>query len=284
MAALLLALVAAMTPFVTEPDRVHAQEVSTSQLSNLTLSVGKLDSPFMETDYEYAVSVPERTNSIRVTATPNIQGSQVKIFYRDATFAARNGIAMPTDNDVTLASGNTVPLPADATRFIGIEVTAVGANPHTSVYRVDVTRISADASSDAKLSNLTIPSTVVDVGALSPPAFKSDVKSYTALVATNIGVTDGTAFTVTPTLSDTDADGGVATLVMTSDRNDTRLTTEGPMPLSVGANVITIKVTAADLVTTETYTLTVTRAAANASDDARLSGITLSRLDLSPAF
>ena len=45
------------------------------------------------------------------------------------------------------------------------------------------------------------------------------------------------------------------------------------MPLSVGANVITIKVTAEDLAATETYTLTVTRAATNASDDARLSAL-----------
>ena len=43
MGALLLALVAAMTPFVAEPDRVHAQGDANrnSLLSNLTLSVGK---------------------------------------------------------------------------------------------------------------------------------------------------------------------------------------------------------------------------------------------------
>ena len=44
-AALLLALVAVMTPFVAENNTaVHAQQASTdSALSNLTLSVGKLD-------------------------------------------------------------------------------------------------------------------------------------------------------------------------------------------------------------------------------------------------
>ena len=40
--------------------------------------------------------------------------------------------------------------------------------------------------------------------------------------------------------------------------------------LDEGVNVITIKVTAANLVATKTYTLTVTKAASNASDDANL--------------
>ena len=47
-----------------------------------------------------------------------------------------------------------------------------------------------------------------------------------------------------------------------------------------------IKVTAADLVTTKTYTLTVTRAAANASDDARLSALMVGgeSVSVSPAL
>ena len=283
MMALLLALVAGMTPFVVEPDRVHAQEASDdSTLSNLTLSVGKLDVSFTAADYDYAVSVPARTNSIRVTATPNIQGAQVKVFYEDSSFTAENQQSMP--DDATLASGNTVPLPANSTRYIGIEVTALGhteINAQQSVYRVDVTRISADASSDAKLSALTI-----SVGTLSP-AFKPDVTGYTALVANNRGVA-GSPFEVTPTLSDPDGDvdpAGGATFVITSSRNDTRLVSAGTMPLSVGQNVITIKVTAENLVTKETYTLTVTRAAANASDDARLRSLSLSGgIALSPTF
>ena len=43
--------------------------------------------------------------------------------------------------------------------------------------------------------------------------------------------------------------------------------------LDEGVNVITIKVTAANLVATKTYTLTITKAASNASDDANLSAL-----------
>ena len=89
-AALLLALVAVMTPFVAENNTVHAQQASTDAfLSNLTLSVGKLDQPLNllggSATYAYTVSVPSRTNSVRVTATANILGSQVSVYTDDAT-------------------------------------------------------------------------------------------------------------------------------------------------------------------------------------------------------
>ena len=54
--------------------------------------------------------------------------------------------------------------------------------------------------------------------------------------------------------------------------------------LEVGANVITIKVEAADAINTKTYTVTVTRASATASADANLSSLNLSNVTLSPAF
>ena len=54
--------------------------------------------------------------------------------------------------------------------------------------------------------------------------------------------------------------------------------------LEVGANVITIKVDAANAIATKTYTVTVTRASATASADANLSSLNLSNVTLSPAF
>ena len=118
-------------------------------------------------------------------------------------------------------------------------------------YTLTVKRAAVNASSDAKLSALEISAGTVS------PAFDKDVKSYTALVATNQGMpSPGTPFTVTPTIT---VNAG-STFVITSGRNNTRLTGPGAdignMPLSVGANVITIKVTAENLVATETYTLT----------------------------
>ncbi|MEL7567516.1 MAG: S-layer homology domain-containing protein, partial [Dehalobacterium sp.] len=58
-------------------------------------------------------------------------------------------------------------------------------------------------------------------------------------------------------------------------------TASGNIALSVGANIITVDVTAQDGTTTRTYTVTVTRAA---SGDAALSGLVISQGTLLPAF
>ena len=74
-----------------------------------------------------------------------------------------------------------------------------------------------------------------------------------------------TETTVTPTVNHSEASyviklGGVTEV-------------DGVIPLSVGSNVITVDITAEDDSTTQTYTVTVTRAA---STDATLSGLSLS--------
>ncbi|WP_171056436.1 cadherin-like beta sandwich domain-containing protein, partial [Paenibacillus sinopodophylli] len=58
----------------------------------------------------------------------------------------------------------------------------------------------------------------------------------------------------------------------------------GDISLSVGSNTITTVVTAEDGITTKTYTLTVTRAAAALSSNADLGGLSLSSGTLSPLF
>ena len=52
----------------------------------------------------------------------------------------------------------------------------------------------------------------------------------------------------------------------------------------MGANVITIKVDAADAIATKTYTVKLTRASATASADANLSSLSLRGVTLSPEF
>ncbi len=96
-------------------------------------------------------------------------------------------------------------------------------------------------SSDATLSDLTLSD--VDLA-----TFASGTTSYTASVANGVKQT-----TVTPTVSHSGASyvtklGGVED-------------TDGTVSLSVGSNVITVEVTAEDGNTTQTYTVTVTRAA-----------------------
>ena len=51
------------------------------------------------------------------------------------------------------------------------------------------------------------------------------------------------------------------------------MTADNVVELAVGRNVITVMVEAADVVTTKTYTITVTRATETGSDDTSLSAL-----------
>jgi len=115
------------------------------------------------------------------------------------------------------------------------------------------------ASSDATLSALTLSS-----GSLSP-GFASGTLAYTASVANSVS-----SLIVTPTTNDANATATV---------NGASPAT--PVTLAVGSNTVTVQVTAQDGVTTQSYTVAVTRAA---SSDATLSALALSQGSLSPSF
>jgi gliding motility-associated-like protein len=85
------------------------------------------------------------------------------------------------------------------------------------------------------------------------------------------------SITVTPTADDPNATIMVNGVVVSSGNASL------PISLSIGNNVITTIVTAADGVTTQTYMVTVNRAAA-LSSDATLSGLTINPGSISPAF
>jgi gliding motility-associated-like protein len=132
----------------------------------------------------------------------------------------------------------------------------------TKTYTLTVTR-SAPAT-NALLSALSL-----STGDLSPN-FAAGTTSYTASV-------DGTvsSITVTPTTSSVYASVTVNGTAVTSGSASQNL------PLNVGANTITIVVTAQDGSTQKTYTVTVTRVG---STNASLSTLTLSNGTLTPAF
>ena len=101
------------------------------------------------------------------------------------------------------------------------------------------------------------------------PAFASGTTVYTASVANSV-----TETTVMASASDANASVEVKVNGVVDQ--------DGIVPLAVGAgNVITVVVTAQDGETTQTYTVTVTRAG---SADATLSALSLSGVTLSPAF
>ena len=113
-------------------------------------------------------------------------------------------------------------------------------------------------STDATLSGLTLSESNIGT-------FASGTISYTASVANSV-----TETTVTPTVNDS----GATYVIKLGGVTDA----DGVVSLSVGSNVITIKVTAEDDETTQTYTVAVTRAEPP-STDATLSGLTLSGID-----
>lgn len=99
-------------------------------------------------------------------------------------------------------------------------------------------------SNNANLSNLAL-----STGSLTPP-FASATTSYTSTVANAVS-----SITVTPTTADVNATVTVNGTPVTSGNPS------GSIALNVGSNIITVVVTAPDLITTKTYTVDVTRQA-----------------------
>jgi gliding motility-associated-like protein len=102
------------------------------------------------------------------------------------------------------------------------------------------------------------------------PTFSPTTTSYTASVGNTI-----TNITVTPTMTDATATIKVNGTTVASG------TASAAIPLSVGANAISIITTLADGVTTKTYTVTVTRAQ---SGNDNLSALSIHQVAISPAF
>ena len=141
---------------------------------------------------------------------------------------------------------------------ITLTVTAEDATT-TKTYTVTVTRDAPGTSSDANLGALSLSE-----GTLSP-TFSAATTSYTASVGNDVS-----SVTVTATASHSSAS-------VAYDPGST-------VPLSVGANPITVTVTAGDG-TTKAYTVTVTRAGPGAgSNVATLSALSLSGVTLNEVW
>ena len=151
-------------------------------------------------------------------------------------------IVTPTTNDanatatVNGASAATPVILSVGSNTVTVQVTAQDGTLQN--YTVAVTR--AALSSDATLSALALSQ-----GSLSP-SFASGTLAYTASVVHSVN-----SLIVTPTTNDANATATV---------NGASAAT--PVTLAVGSNTVTVQVTAQDGTTTQSYTVTVTRAAA----------------------
>ncbi len=213
-----------------------------ANLGALSLSGVTLSPAFASGVTTYTASVANGVTETTVTATASDANASVEVTPEDADDGT-------SGDQVALVVGETT---------ISVEVKAEDGVA-TQTYTVTVTRA---GSADASLSALSLS------GVKLMPAFGSGKTVYTASVANSVTETTVTAMTAVEAGYEVKFNGVVDQ--------------DGVVALGVGAgNVIGVVVTAEDGETTQTYTVTVTRAG---SGDASLSALSLSGVTLSPAF
>ncbi|NOT92912.1 cadherin-like beta sandwich domain-containing protein [Ferruginibacter sp.] len=218
--------------------------INTTSLTNISVS-------FLAATQRQVVT--ERVNELGVQYRIGTSGTFTNI----AASTYQNNLAVAN----TTGTGSVNPVTVNFTlpaacinqpivqlRWIQRDVSGAGGRPSFSIDDIAISG-SPLLSSNADLSNLTL-----STGALSP-VFAAATTSYTASVANAVA-----SITATPTSSDANS---------TITVNGNAVTSGNPsasIPLNVGANIITTVVTAQDAVTTKTYTVTVTRAAAGVAN------------------
>jgi len=227
-------------------------------LATLTSSSGALSPAFDSATLAYTVTVDNAVTSL--TLTPSVAEPNATITVAGQVVA--NGSA---SSPITLAVGANA-IPVVVTAQDGVT---------TRTYTINVVRA---PSEEAKLASLSI-----DVGTLKP-AFDAQTFVYTMAVGHDV-----TSLTLSPSALSPGAtltvNGRAAAMgpaaALTANGRASASGAGITVPLTVGANIIEILVTAQDGVTTAAYTITVTRApSANAS----LAGLVPSAGTLSPAF
>ena len=176
----------------------------------------------------------------------------------------------PVGTPATLASdaGHTVPL-TQGTNVLRIDVTAEDGSDET--YEIEVEQLPPGPRTNTRLANLVLRDlsqrvmTLTQASAPEVTEFAPEVTEYTMLVDHGV-----TKLEVLPSLEDPD---GAMVEITGADPG-------GFVSLVVDQNTIEVVVTAEDVNFTETYTVTVTRNVAPATDVAALSSLTLKREDL----
>ncbi len=211
------------------PDLDIPEAVSVDVSFNLSGSDGYFSqASFSAETSSISLNAPSGLESIDIELESDPEGLSIKI------------------NDEELIAGSAVTVPiSDGTNVITIEVTPTGGD--AVKYTLNITK--AAPSDDADLSDLEL-----SIGTLSP-SFSADVFVYTASVSTATN-----AVTVTPSLNDEDAAVTVDGTTVASGASSDSLS------LEVGANEISVVVTAEDGKATRTYTITITRLAETDSE------------------
>jgi hypothetical protein len=204
--------------------------------------------------------------------TSSESGTYFYVIYANATATptaatvVAQGTAVAKGSSSALASANSVAITglASATAYKAHAVVRDAAGNISTVLTISF----STPSTVATLSTLILTTATLST------TFASATTSYTSSVANTVS-----SLTVTPTVTQANATiqvrvgaGAYATVASGS--------ASGALSLSVGSNTINVLVTAQDGVTTQTYTVTITRQ----SNDATLSALVISDVTLSSPF
>jgi gliding motility-associated-like protein len=210
----------------------------------LSVQTATLSPSFAYKTFAYTSNVPNATSS--VTVTPSVLDLTATAKVNGATVANK-------------AASGTIPLSVGANTITVVITAQDGVT--TQTYTITISRA---PSTNDNLSALSI-----SAGTLTP-SFASETTSYSA------GVTNAvSSITITPTTSDPAATVKVNGTTVASG------SASAAIPLNIGANTITVMVTAQDGATTKNYAVTVTRAL---SGNDNLSALKISNGTLTPAF
>ena len=213
-----------------------------------TFSGLSLSPSFAAATYAYTASAPYAVTHVKLIPQANHPQATVEVGLQGSSLTAVPS-GQPTGAIALTVGANA----------ITVKVTAQDRD-FTKTYTVTVTR--GQPSTNAALSGLTATQGESASGTFSgltlSPAFAAATTAYTASAPNSI-----TYVKITPTASDSNArvEVGKGSSLATVPNGQP----SGPISLSFGANAITVKVTAENGSTTNTYTVTVMRASAEPS-------------------
>ena len=216
----------AKVPFLSDlflGDNSSCFSATETGLSSLTVSEGTLDPPFADGVSRYSVEVDSDVTTMDVIPTLKDPNGEVEPFA-----STPDGDPDRSGIQVSVASGVTK---------VSWYVRSKGRTS-SRIYNVNVLKY--PESSNASLRDLTLSGLTLE------PQFRRDTFTYTASANHETAQT-----TVIPQKSDVDAETAINGM----------LGSERTVGLGVGSNTITVRVAAEDNVTTQTYSIVVTREA-----------------------
>jgi sugar lactone lactonase YvrE len=216
-------------------------------------------------------AISQSHSSVMLNGTVNPNGFVTTASFEyglTSTYGSSASVTLSPSNDTAEQNVSAALTGLSPATLYYYRLTASNVDGTTSTSGGTFTTMSA-MSTNADLSGLTLSS-----GTLSP-SFASATTSYTASVANATA-----SITITATSAQANA-----TLAVRANAGAYAAVISGSpssaMSLNVGSNTIDVRVTAQDGVTQKIYTIAVTRLPSN---NASLSGLTLSRGTLSPFF